>query len=247
MKARNIHPSQRRAEGAPLPKPIDAATVLIVNREGPEPAVLMGHRSARHKFMPNTFVFPGGRVDPDDHTPPTACDLSAETMHRLRRRRRVSFRRARALALAAIRETFEETGLILGEPLADLDLAVDLDALAPDWRPFFEAGYAPTPSALDYIFRAVTPPDNFRRFDARFFIVDAAVAKGEIAGSGELIDLQWIPIPDAMHMPRTPSPTRGALETALALVRDGKPLPQPFDEPVPALITRYGREAIEYD
>jgi len=243
-KARQLSPSQRRAPGAPLPKPIDAATVVIVKRDVANPTVLMGHRSAKHKFMPNTFVFPGGRVDPDDHTPPTSGDLAPETMHRLRRRRRVSFRRARALALAAIRETFEETGLILGRPL---ETAVEPESLAPDWRPFFDAGYAPALDALDYIFRAVTPPDNFRRFDARFFIIDAALAKGEIGGSGELVDLQWIPIEDAMQMPRTPSPTRGALATALRLVRENKPLPQPSDAPVPALITRYGREAIEYD
>lgn len=241
---RKLHPSQRRAPGAPLPKPIDAATVVIVRRDHAKPEVLMGHRSAQHKFMPNTFVFPGGRVDPDDHTPPVAGDLSAETMHRLRRRRRVSFRRARALGLAAIRETFEETGLILGRPL---DEPVALAALAPDWRPFFEAGFAPALDALDYIYRAVTPPNNFRRFDARFFIIDAALAQGEIGGSGELVDLQWIPIEDAMQMPRTPSPTRGALETALTLVRENHPLPQPSDTPVPALITRYGREGVEYD
>ena len=241
---RELHPSQRRPEGAPLPKPIDAATVVIVRRDAKQPQVLMGHRSAKHKFMPNTFVFPGGRVDADDHTPPTAGDLAVETMHRLRRGRRVSHRRARALALAAIRETFEETGLILGRPL---DAPVDLAGLAPDWRPFFEAGFAPAPDALDYIFRAVTPPNNFRRFDARFFIIDAAQAHGDIGGSGELVDLQWIPIEDAMTLPRTPSPTRGALETALTLVREGRALPQPSDTPVPALITRYGREAIEFD
>lgn len=244
MKQRRLDPSQRRAPGAPLPKPIDAATVVIVKRDPKHPEVLMGHRSAKHKFMPNTFVFPGGRVDPDDHTPPTAGDLAPETMHRLRRRRRVSFRRARALGLAAIRETFEETGLILGEPL---DRDIDFDLLAPDWRPFFEAGYAPALGALDYIFRAVTPPNNFRRFDARFFIIDAALAQGEIGGSGELVDLQWIPIRDAMELPRTPSPTRGALTTALRLVQNDAPLPQASDAPVPALITRYGREGLEYD
>ncbi len=243
MKSRQIYKSPRRAPGAPLPKPIDAATVVIVRRDIARPEVLMGHRSAQHKFMPNTFVFPGGRVDPHDHTPPTAGDLAPETMHRLRRGRRLSFRRARALALAAIRETFEETGLVLGRPLEG---PIDLDTLSPDWRPFFETGFAPALGALDYIFRAVTPPDNFRRFDARFFIIDAALAQGEIGGSGELVDLQWIPIEDAMHMPRTPSPTRGALETALALVRENKPLPQPSNTPVPALITRYGREAIEH-
>jgi 8-oxo-dGTP pyrophosphatase MutT (NUDIX family) len=240
---RKLDPSQRRAKGAPLPKPIDAATAVIVKREK-EPMVLMGHRSAAHKFMPNTFVFPGGRVDPDDHTPPTVGELASETVHRLRRKGRISFRRARALALAAIRETFEETGLVLGRRL---ELTIDPNSLAEDWRPFYATGFAPALDALDYLFRAVTPPDNFRRFDARFFIVDASLAHGKIGGSGELVDLQWIPIRDAMNMPRTPSPTRGALETALALIEGRINLPQPIETPVPALVTRYGKEAIEYD
>lgn len=246
MTKKQLDPSQRRAPGAPLPKPIDAATAVIVRRDGAggHPEVLMGHRSAAHKFMPNTFVFPGGRVDPHDHTPPTSTELADATLLRLTRRGRVSRRRARALALAAIRETFEETGLILGRPF---NTAIELDGVAADWRPFFEAGFAPALDEVDYLFRAVTPPNNFRRFDARFFIVDAALAHGEIGGSGELVDLQWIPIPDAMTMPRTPSPTRGALEAAMALVQADALLPQAAETPVPALITRYGREAIEYD
>ena len=106
--------------------------------------------------------------------------------------------------------------------------------------------FAPALDALDYLFRAVTPPDNFRRFDTRFFIVDASFAYGKIEGSGELVDLQWIPIRDAMKMPRTPSPTRWALETALALIEGKNNSPQSMNAPVPALITRYGREAIEW-
>ncbi len=239
-----LDPSQRRAKGAPLPKPIDAATILIVRKDMKSPSVLMGHRSAAHKFMPNTFVFPGGRLDPDDYGPPTAGDLAAETIERLIRRRRASKRKARALALAAIRETFEETGLIVGRKHNG---AVDPAGVAPDWRPFFEAGYAPAADALDYIYRAVTPPDNFRRFDARFFFVDAEHAFGEIGGSGELVDLQWIPIDEAAVMDNCPSPTRGALAVAKKLVLDQAPLPLPAETPVTALITRYGVEDEEFD
>jgi hypothetical protein len=60
------------------------------------------------------------------------------------------------------------------------------------------------------------------------------------------VDLQWIPIRDAMNMPRTPSPTRGALETALSLIDHEVDFPQQVNAPVPALISRYGVEAIEY-
>ncbi len=242
--SKKLDPSQRRAKGAPLPKPIDAATILIVRRDMKKPSVLMGHRSAAHKFMPNTFVFPGGRLDPDDHTPPTAGELAEATMHRLMRKRRASKRKARALALAAIRETFEETGLIVGREHGG---AIDPASVAPDWQDFFAAGYAPAVDALDYIYRAVTPPDNFRRFDARFFFVDAVHAFGDIGGSGELVDLQWIPIDEASVMDNCPSPTRGALAVAKRLVLDQAPLPQAAEAPVPALITRYGVEAEEFD
>lgn len=246
--AEPLDPSQRRPAGTLAPKPIDAATILIVRRN-PErvravPSVLMGHRSAAHKFMPNTFVFPGGRVDPHDHTPPVAGELAAETLHRLTRGRRASKRKARALALAAIRETFEETGLIVGRKH---DGAFDPAEVAEDWREFFEAGYAPAVDALDYIYRAVTPPNNFRRFDARFFMVDAGTAHGEIGGTGELVDLQWIPVDEAAEMANTPTPTRGALAVARQLVVDGMALPQPAETPVPALISRYGVEGTEFD
>ena len=50
----------------PYIRPVDAATLIIVNRQTKTPKVLMGKRSAKHNFMPNKFVFPGGRVDPCD-------------------------------------------------------------------------------------------------------------------------------------------------------------------------------------
>ena len=92
-----------------------------------------------------------------------------------------------------------------------------------------------------------TPPDNFRRFDARFFFVDAADAHGEIGGSGELVDLQWIPIDEASVMDNCPSPTRGALAVAKRLVLEEAVLPLPAEAPVTALITRYGVEDEEFD
>ena len=47
-------------------RPRDAATLILVRNDGATPQVLMGQRHANHKFMPNKFVFPGGRVDPAD-------------------------------------------------------------------------------------------------------------------------------------------------------------------------------------
>jgi 8-oxo-dGTP pyrophosphatase MutT (NUDIX family) len=150
-------------------RPRDAAS-LILWRIGPAgPEVLMGRRHARHRFMPDVMVFPGGRVDPDDHRQPAITELAPLTRRMLERRARPG--RARAIAIAAARELFEETGLVLGERRGE-GIAADL-------------------GALHYICRAVTPGGRPIRFNARFLAAPAEAAKGEIAGSGELERLGW--------------------------------------------------------
>ncbi|MBN43828.1 MAG: NUDIX hydrolase [Alphaproteobacteria bacterium] len=131
--------------------------------------VLMGRRHQNHVFMPHAYVFPGGRVERSDSKLRTASDLRTDVQARLERAANPT--RARAIAAGAVRETWEETGLLIGE--------TDDDVLRPRL------------SGLDYFFRAITPPGRTRRFDARFFIVDAKHAKGKLAGDGELIDLAF--------------------------------------------------------
>src|ERR671912_2486752 len=58
--------STERDRSSPNVRPKDAATLIIIDREGPGPKVLMGRRHAGHKFMPGKFVFPGGRIEPED-------------------------------------------------------------------------------------------------------------------------------------------------------------------------------------
>ena len=58
--------------GHPNIAPKDASTLILLDRSGAEPKVLMGKRHDRHVFMPGTFVFPGGRVDPIDRKMPVA-------------------------------------------------------------------------------------------------------------------------------------------------------------------------------
>lgn len=149
------------------------AASLIVWRDGPRgPEVLMGHRHASHKFMPNVMVFAGGRVDREDHRAPSISDLNPTTRRMLERKAKPSL--ARALGIAAARELFEETGLVLGERRGE--------GIAADLAP------------LHYICRAITPPRQTRRFNARFLAVPAAHVQGEIGGSGELEDLQFYPV-----------------------------------------------------
>ena len=228
-------------------KPRDAATLIVVDRTSDalaerEPRILMGHRSGRHVFMPNTFVFPGGRLDEDDSKAPVQGDLRPPVLERLRRT--ASMRKARALACTAIRETFEETGLMVGAAHND---DVNPDTLPEDWRPIFETGLAPRLDCLDYVARAVTPPNDVRRFNARFFIVDRRNTSGELGGSGELVDLQWIPIADALAMPRTPAPTSIALREVRRLLAEGDPWDLPSGHSVPVYLARYGKDVIEYD
>jgi 8-oxo-dGTP pyrophosphatase MutT (NUDIX family) len=168
----------------------DAATVVLLRRGPGGPQVLMGQRGAGAAFMPDKFVFPGGAVDPDDIGLIDDPALDPETARRLAVDAAPEI--ARALPLAGIRELWEETGLMLGRPDP---AATGLPAPAA-WRGFFAAGLVPHSAALRLIFRAVTPPGRPRRFDARFFVADAAELAGghdDLSAAGtELRHLQWL-------------------------------------------------------
>ncbi|CAN5338451.1 NUDIX domain-containing protein [soil metagenome] len=176
---------QAQQAGVPL-RPKDAAT-LILFRGGPEPEVLMGRRAPGHVFMASRWVFPGGRIERSDFTAASGSDLSQAAAGRLALQ--VPARRARALALAAVRETFEETGLMLARRAPALPVA-------GPWREFRALGALPDLAALTYVGRAITPPNRPRRFDARFFMADAsALLHPEPgAGSGELDEIAWLPL-----------------------------------------------------
>ena len=176
-------------------KPRDAATLILVRREGKVPQVLLGCRDAKHAFMPNRYVFPGGRVDRADAHVPIAADLMPHVAAKLQLA--ASPTRARALAVAAIRETYEETGLLLAKPAAR---AIPAPVTEP-WRGFLDRGLAPALDLLDYVARAITPPGRPRRFNARFFIADASHAQGTIKSNGELGDIRWVGLDKARELP----------------------------------------------
>jgi len=177
-------------------RPRDAATLIIVRRGKRAPEILLGCRDATHAFMPNRYVFPGGRVDLADGYVPHATKLRPDVEHRLLRAATPT--RAKALAIAAIRETFEETGLIIGK----YSRQPFKGAAAEPWRGFIDAGYLPALDALDYIARAITPPGRPRRFNARFFMAEAdAITGGEIKSNGELGDIRWVPLDEAQQLP----------------------------------------------
>ncbi|MBU1383913.1 MAG: NUDIX domain-containing protein [Alphaproteobacteria bacterium] len=199
-------------------RPKDAATLILTRVRKGAAEVLMGRRAPGHVFMAAKWVFPGGRVERADHTAACATDLPQADAARLARE--MTPRRARALALAAVRETFEETGLLLAEPAPPA-------SVAGPWREFRAAGALPDLAALRYIARAVTPPGRSRRFDARFFMADAAALlhPEPTAGSGELDEIAWLPLADARDLD-LPAITRFILgEAAHRLTDPDRPLP----------------------
>jgi 8-oxo-dGTP pyrophosphatase MutT (NUDIX family) len=146
----------------------------------------------------------------------------------MRNGRRPSLDKARALALAAIRETYEETGLLLGKRVE----AVPAVPEGP-WQAFADANVLPDLEQLHFIVRAITPPRRPRRFDARFFAADAsAIAHridGKVGPDSELVELVWLPIAEAKKHD-LPTITQVALDELEARVAKGfgHDLPSPF-------------------
>jgi len=177
-------------------RPRDAASVVLVRGHGPAAEVLMGRRRGRAAFLPNVYVFPGGRVDRADVAVGRRLRLPAEVTAPLIRRRRDTH--ASGVLVAAIRETFEETGLLLAEE-APFEAPPGL-ARAPVWRAFGQLGAAPAVGRLTYVARAITPAMSPIRFNTRFFMADAAWARGELVTEGELLDLRWVRLADAARI-----------------------------------------------
>jgi 8-oxo-dGTP pyrophosphatase MutT (NUDIX family) len=179
----------------PYCRPKDAATLILIDRSAATPRVLVGRRHDNVVFMPGQFVFPGGRVDKTDHRVPVAAPISAELQSNLLKGSpKTSVTRARALAVAAIREACEETGLCLGRAAP----GAAKPGLEGPWTPFADAGLLPDPSGLFLIARAITPPGRIKRFDTRFFSADASAIAHRIDGvihaDAELVELIWVEI-----------------------------------------------------
>lgn len=161
-------------------RPRDAASVLIWRAQAQGLEVLMGRRGSRARFVPGVYVFPGGVLEPRDRilsarmgVHPLVPSLGLGGAPSL----------ARALACAAVREVHEETGL---------QLRASFNA---------EPSALPDLSALRFLGRAITPTNSRMRFHARFFAAPAASFMGELAGDGELSDLQWVGLDNPARLP----------------------------------------------
>jgi len=216
-------------------RPRDSATLILIDRTESVPKVLLGRRHESHKFLPGKFVFPGGRVEPTDRLMPTAAPLHVRDTERLMLSvQRPSKVKAAGYALAAIRETYEETGLMLGAR------AAEVVAPAGPWQAFAEAGIIPDLSAVHFVGRAITPPGRPRRFDSRFFAADmTAVAHrtdGFVGPDAELVELVWLPITEARRLDM-PTITAVILEELQERIATG----MSHDHPVPFYRMRRNR------
>ncbi len=194
----------------------DASTIVLLRQDASTPRVLMGQRGKGAVFMPNKFVFPGGRVDDADHRIAPARPVPEQVQSALQKSSDPDL--AIGLTIAAIRELWEETGLRLGSS--------DADVPSVDWPGFADTGLHPDASALRFFFRAVTPPGRPRRFDARFFLAPADAIDGDIDdfrhASDELSHLQWVSLDEARGL-ELPFVTRVVLSELEDLLADPSP------------------------
>lgn len=199
----------------PGPKrPRDAATLILLDGKGGDTRVLMGRRHMRHAFMPGKIVFPGGRTDATDGRVPVATSLHPQVEARIANGR-VTAARARAIALSAVRETYEEAGLLIGRPGA-------FATGKPDWQGFVDHNVVPSLDGLRFIARAVTPPGRVRRFDTRFLAAFRDEVAVELAGggpTGELEEIMWVPLKEAVETD-IPAITRTILGELAAQLSD---------------------------
>ena len=170
----------------------NASTVIVLRDRMTNPHILMGQRGAKAAFMPNKFVFPGGAVDAADAD--IALGAAMNDLCKQRLLEDATSDISHPLAVAAVRELFEETGQVLGHK------GTWSGDIHPDWVDFAATGHLPDASALQFVFRALTPPGRPRRFDARFFLVDADALATDpddfSAASDELSHLQWVSLTD---------------------------------------------------
>lgn len=174
-------------------RPRDAASLILLRDEGREHQVLVGRRPPKARFLPGRYVFPGGSVEPGDSRTGSASELNPALIDLMAVGGNPM--QARGLAMAAVRETFEETGLLLAEP-------GDVGAAPSDtWAAMGANGLAPALHRLSYVGRAITPVPSPIRFHARFFVADAQYTSGILGGDSELEDLHWCPVDELAHLP----------------------------------------------
>lgn len=188
-----------KALGRPV-RPRDAASIILIKPGGPDPhkdiaKVLIGRRRADLRFMPGVYAFPGGAIDLCDSQPSgfaeTFPELPAGLDSRTKKHQEVFSR-------GGLRELYEETTLLLGTPLARQAPSSNKDF---PWKAYQEAALKPAFQSVLVVARAITPTSSPRRFHNRFLLADASFVHGTPKVTGELEDLDWVDLPEAVQLP----------------------------------------------
>lgn len=195
----------------------DAATVVVIRKQGEQHKVLMGQRGKNAIFMPSKFVFPGGAYEETDSQVPMSSPLSKKDQELLSLD--VTKNIGLGLAATVIRELWEETGLELAEPYKWEGAPIT------GWEVFHQQGTCPKASELTFFFRAITPVGRPRRFDARFFLCDSEAIESDLDdfshASSELSHLQWIEIEKSQNLD-LPIITRIVLREVSRFIAEGE-------------------------
>lgn len=216
----------------PTVRPRLASSLVLYRGDRTNPEILMGCRHPRHKFMPSVYVFPGGAVDRGDSYAPCADHLQTREEKILTCC--MSEARARATALASIRETFEETGVALGTKAK-----ADRNPNHPGWQAYMETGFVPEIGDLELLARAITPPYRKKRFDTWFFIRRSEDIAQIAADSTELQDVHWVKMDNAEKLDIHPM-----TQMILALLEERLKQDKP-DPGIPYSRTLHGRRLFE--
>lgn len=175
----------------------DAATVVLLREGEAGLEAWLLTRVTGMVFAGGMSVFPGGRVDDDDADLPFAGDGAARAAARFG----CDERTARALLGAAVRETFEEAGVLLGVPIVDLaDAREDVEAGRVGFGDLLrEHGVAVDSDALRPWSRWITPPGEVRRYDTRFFVGALPADAQAIDATTESSAASWVPLGEALE------------------------------------------------
>ncbi len=161
-------------------RPRDAASLILLRGAGAALEVLVGRRPLSARFMPGVYVFPGGAIDPPDKVVWSVETGTASLPPKLARGAR-----------AALRETWEEVGVLVGRPSGSAPASPNPSTIERAYR---DHGLVAAMDLLTYIGRAITPSHSSRRFNTRFFAADGESMFGEPMASTELEDVRWHPI-----------------------------------------------------
>ena len=217
-------------------RPRHAASLVLLKGDPDGPEVLLGRRPMASRFMPGVYVFPGGALERGDHAVASTLDLRPDVETRLARHG--GPRRARALAWTAIRETWEETGVMVGKTGT-----FDPTRTTPATQAFRDAGMIPSPARLDYIVRAVTPTHSPIRFDTRFFLADGVKVGGTLIETKELEDIGWYSLAKVLGQLKIMGVTQFVLEEAWRSWRNSAP--EQAERTTPVLTRRRGVRVIK--